>query len=192
MSEKSGIYWINWANANAPNSKSLTALEPAFGLNVLKFIDSLVTGGATVKVEATRRSAKRAYLFHWCWMIYLEKCQASAATGMSGVDIQWDHGDKAASIKGAGEMVTGFGLALPHNHKSEVAPALKSNHIDGKAIDMDIKWYNKIKVKKNDGKLVELSYQPHVNSNTALIEVGKSFGIIKHLHDAPHWSFNGR
>ena len=69
---------------------------------------------------------------------------------MEGVDIQWDHADDAGSRRGAQEMVTGFALAVPP--KSVNAPATTSNHIVGKAIDMDITWSGTITVKDKNGK----------------------------------------
>lgn len=109
---------------------------------------------------------------------------------MAGVDVQWDHGDDAKSKAGAKEMVSGFGLAVPP--KSTNAPGLKSNHISGKAIDMNIKWTGKIKVKKKDNTEVEVTYMQNVNSNTVLHAIGESYGVKKLKTDAPHWSYNGR
>ena len=87
-------------------------------------------------------------------------------------------------------MVTGFGLAVPP--KSNIAPSLTSNHIAGKAIDMDIKWTGKKKFKKKDGTEVEVPFMSDVNSNTKLHEVGESYGVKKNKSDAPHWSHNGK
>ena len=58
------------------------------------FIKALRDAGAEVDVSATKRSDKRAYLFHWCWRIGLGKVKASAATAKPGVDIEWDHGNE--------------------------------------------------------------------------------------------------
>jgi hypothetical protein len=159
-------------------------------MNVESFIKSLEEGDATIKVTATKRSPKRAYLFHWSWKIYLGKCQPKDATPMAGVDIEWDHGDLAKSKDGAKEMVTGFGLAVPP--RSTVPPSLTSNHITGKAIDMDITWVGTKKFKKKDGTEVEVTYMQNVNANTKLHQVGESYGVKKHKSDAPHWSHNGR
>jgi hypothetical protein len=87
-------------------------------------------------------------------------------------------------------MVTGFGLAVPP--ASTVAPSLTSNHISGKAIDMNIKWAGKITVKKKDGTEVEITYTANPNSNTKLQEVGESYGVKKHKKDKPHWSHDGK
>jgi hypothetical protein len=190
MPTKSGIYWVTWASTNAKNSKNLDDLETSFRTNVQAFIKALTDAGATVDVTATKRSEKRAYLFHWSWKISQGKCKPSEATALAGVDIQWDHGDLAKSKAGTLEMVTGFGLAVPP--KSINAPALKSNHIEGKAIDMTIKWNGSIKVKKKDGSEVQVAYSSDANANTILHSIGESYGVLKLKTDAPHWSYNGR
>jgi hypothetical protein len=87
------------------------------------------------------------------------------------------------------EMVHGFGLAVPP--KSTDAPALRSNHIAGKAVDMNITWTGTIKIKKKDGAEVSVAYMADPNANTKLHEVGKSYSVIKRLTDAPHWSVDG-
>ena len=190
MDKKSGKHWLQWADLNAPNSTGLFYLDPCFRADVGNFVLALITAGARVKVNATRRSEKRAYLFHWSWKIAEGWCKPSEAKSMTGVDIIWDHGNKVASMNAAKDMVRAFGLA-PYP-RSKVAPALRSNHISGKAVDMEIIWTDKIKVKKKDGQLVEIKYQSNPNTNTKLIETGKSYGVIKHKNDAPHWSVNGK
>lgn len=189
MAEKSGTYWVTWANAHARNSSSLDDLDSDFKDKAKAFIKALEDAGATVDVTATKRHENRAYLFHWCWKIALGKCKTSEAPAKTGVDIQWDHGDDAKSKAGAQAMVTGFGLAVPP--ASDEAPALTSNHISGKAIDMDIEWTGKITVKKKDGKEVEVAYKSDVNANATLHEIGDSYGVKKLKSDAPHWSYNG-
>jgi hypothetical protein len=190
MATKSGIFWVTWANAHAQNSSKIEHLGEPFRANAMAFIAALRAAGARVDVSATKRSARRAYLFHWSWKIALGKCKASEATAITGVDIQWDHGNDAASKKGAQEMVAGFGLAVPP--KSINAPALTSNHIAGRAIDMDITWTKTITVKDKHGKAVAIAFMPEVNLNTGLHAVGATYGVIKLVTDAPHWSHNGR
>jgi hypothetical protein len=190
IDRKSGKQWVQWADMNAKNSKNLSDLNPLFKPKVEEFIKALTDAGATVKVQATRRNNKRAYLFHWSWKISLLKAKPTDAGTMLGVDIIWDHGDQKKSITGAAEMVSGFGLAVPPS--STVAPSLVSNHIEGKAIDMEIVWNNTIKVKKKDGTAVEITHMPNPNNNVKLISVGESYGVFKLKTDKPHWSFNGR
>ena len=189
MPLKSGTYWVTWANAHAVNSDSLDDLEPSFKNNVNEFISALTNAGANVRVSATRRNAKRAYLFHWSWKIAHGKCKPSDAKTMGGVDIEWDHGDDEKSKDAANEMATGFALAPPP--QSTRAPSLTSNHIEGKAVDMTITWTGMIKIAKKDGKEESVTFKNDVNSNTELHKVGESYGVKKLLDDAPHWSFDG-
>lgn len=190
MATKSGKYWVTWADTNAKNSTGINDLVEPFKANAKAFKKALEDAGATVVVSTTKRSDKRAYLFHWSWKISQGKCKPSEATKMVGVDIEWDHGDDAKSKAGALEMVNGFGLAVPP--KSVNAPSLTSNHISGKAIDMTITWTGKLKFKKKDETEVEITYMPNVNANTALHTLGESYSVKKLKTDAPHWSDNGR
>ena len=190
MGQKSGKYWVTWANTHAKNSKKTSDLESSFKKNAEAFIKALKDAGASVDIDTTKRSKKRAYLFHWSWKISLGKCKPSAPAKMTGVDIEWDHGDEKKSKAGAKEMVDGFGLAVPP--KSTNAPALNSNHITGKAIDMTIKWTGTIKTKKKDNTEVSVTYMSNVNANTTLHTIGASYGVKKLKTDAPHWSYNGK
>jgi hypothetical protein len=69
---------------------------------------------------------------------------------------------------------------------------LTSNHITGKAIDMNITWTGNLKVKKKDGTVVEVAFMSNPNLNTKLHAVGASYGVKKHTSDKPHWSVDGR
>jgi hypothetical protein len=149
MPTKSGTYWVTWADTNATNSSSVDDLIDPFKTSARAFIKALENAGAKVDVTATKRSEKRAYLFHWSWMIAQGRCKASDVSQTSGVDIQWDHGSDAASRQGAAEMVAGFGLAIPPT--SVNPPSLTSNHISAKAIDMNITWTGTLNVKRKDG-----------------------------------------
>jgi hypothetical protein len=190
MATKSGKYWVTWANTHAKNSNKVDDLEVTFKGAVKAFIKALKDAGATVDVSTTKRSDKRAYLFHWSWKISQGECKPSDAKKMIGVDIEWNHGDLAKSKAGALEMVNGFGLAVPP--RSINPPSLTSNHISGKAVDMTIKWTGTIKVKKKDGSEVSVTYSPNVNTNAVLHSIGESYGVKKLKTDAPHWSYNGR
>ena len=185
----SGIFWVTWANANAKNSTSVEDLAEPFRSNAKAFIQALRDAGATVDVSTTRRSDKRAYLFHWCWKIGLGQAQASDATALAGVDIEWDHGDAEGSKQGAKEMISGFGLAVPPS--STNAPALNSNHIAGTAIDMNIAWIGTMTIKMKDGTTESVVFMPDVNQNTKLHAVGASYGLKKLTTDTPHWSIDG-
>ncbi len=190
MPTNSGLSWVTWANMNAKNSTDLEDLEATFKQNVKDFKKALEDAGASIVVRTTKRSPKRAYLFHWSWKIALDKAKPSDATAMVGVDIQWDHGDDAKSKAGAQEMVTGFGLAVPPS--SINAPALTSRHIEGKAVDMDITWTGTIKVKNKSGVETEVVFNTNVNANTVLHTIGATYGVKKLITDRPHWSTDGR
>jgi len=184
MATDSGIYWVTWANTHAKNSNKVDDLEASFKAQVKAFVEALKSAGATVDVSTTKRSDKRAYLFHWSWKISQGKCKPSDAKKMIGVDIGWDHGDLAKSKAGALEMVNGFGLAVPP--RSIIPPSLASNHISGKAVDMTVK------VKKKEGTSVPVTYSLNVNANTVLHAIGESYEVKKLKTDVPHWSYNGR
>lgn len=186
----SGKYWVRWANVNAQNSDKLADLQATFRKKLEAFVKALEVAGAKVDIESTRRSKMRAYLFHWSWKIYLGKCRPKDARKLAGVDIQWDHHDRAKSKAGAKEMVLGFGLAVPPN--SNVAPSLTSNHITGNAVDMSITWKGTIQVPLKNGKLVAITYTPNPNTNKKLHLVGASYGVKKHTRDKPHWSIDGK
>jgi len=190
MDARSGAHWVAWANTHARNSRRIEDLEAGFRRNVEAFITALEDAGAHVEISATRRNPKRAYLFHWSWKIANGKCNAADAGRMAGVDIRWDHGEDAASQVGALEMTRGFGLAMPP--RSIYAPALSSNHIAGRAIDMTIRWTGTLQLAGKDGATQSVAWMPDVNSNLALQQVGASYGVRKLRSDAPHWSFNGR
>jgi hypothetical protein len=185
----SGANWVNWANTHAKNSTSVEDLDPSFRANVTSFIKALEDAGAEVDISTTRRSAKRAYLMHWAWLIALGKSKASEADSMIGVDIEWDHKDETKTENGAQQMVNGFGLAVPP--ASTVAPSLTSNHITGKAIDMTITWSGKIKIKNKQGIETEVEFMENVNKNTSLHAIGASYLVKKLTIDRPHWSFDG-
>lgn len=190
MDARSGAHWVAWANSHARNSRRIEDLEGTFRRGVEEFREALETAGARVEVSATRRSPKRAYLFHWSWKISQGRCKPADAEPMTGVDIRWNHGDDRQSKAGALEMVRGFGLAVPP--RSIYPPALSSAHITGRAIDMTISWRGSIEVAKKDGSVLRVSHTPDINANLALHAVGEPYGVRKLRSDAPHWSFNGR
>lgn len=189
MPKLSGKYWVQWANTHAKTSSRLNDLNPIFRGKVTAFIHALGDAGADVKVLVTRRSAKRAYLFHWSWMIAFGRCKPSEAKKMAGVDINWDHGNLTKSKNAAMEMVRGFGLAQPP--ASIYPPSLTSNHISGRAIDMLISWHGTIQVKKKNGDEVAITYTGNSHTSAALRIVGASYGVNKLLSDKAHWSYNG-
>ena len=182
----SGKSWY----ARFPGSSRVDDLEPAFREKVQAFLKAVRDAGATVSVNSTRRPPERAYLMHWCWMIVTKDQDASKVPAMAGVDINWWHGDQATSKKKAEEMVNAFGM-----RNLKVAPALKSRHIEGKAIDADISWKGTLTLREKDGTMRKIESGPRDSTNADLIAVAATYGVI-HYIDAPkdrvHWSTDGR
>ena len=92
--------------------------------------------------------------------------------------------DLKASRKAATAMVNGYGIAFQ--------PALKSRHVEGRAIDMTISWTGKLSIKTKSGVVTTVSSTPRNGFNADLRRVGKTFGVTKHPTDPPHWSTDGR
>lgn len=185
--QPSGRYWVTWIDRYAPNSMNEDDLDAMFRDKAKEFIAALKAAHATVKVRHTRRTEQASYLWHWAWKIAKRRCAPKDAKPYSKSppipNIQWDHGNLAKSIKGAQEMVDGFNLV----HE----PSLNSRHIPGLAIDMNITWTGTIKVRKKDGSNASIPYMINVNANTALHDVGESYGVKKLKTDKPHWSIDG-
>src|SRR5260221_490694 len=123
---------------------------------------------------------------YYSWTIANEEDDPTDVPKKDGVDIVWDHGNKDASIKAAREMAGLFHLA----HK----PSLKSNHIRGLAVDMDISWKGDLFLGPlPNGKFEGILEGPRNGAdNRQLHDMGELFGVIKLISDAPHWSYNGR
>jgi hypothetical protein len=157
---------------------------------VKKFIAALTAAGAPPSINATLRPKERAFLMHWCFRVAKENYDAEKVPEMAGVDIDWVHkdakGNKSvdASKLGASQMVDGYDIAY--------RPVLDSRHTEGNAIDMDISWSAaELKIKDGNGKDVSIKTGAKDGSNTELHKVGKSYGVIKLVQDAPHWSNDG-
>ena len=185
MTIRSGAAWV----PKFPGSHSVDDLETAFQAKVQKFVHTLSSAGATVTVNATYRPPERAFLMHWAWEIVKQHVDAHHIPAMAGVDIDWWHGDQAASEAAAQEMVDGYGL-----RNLGVAPALNSRHTERKAIDMNLSWTGTLLIANADGTTVTISSAPRDGTNGALIVVGATYGVIHFLHvsaDRAHWSTDG-
>jgi hypothetical protein len=127
---------------------------------------------------------------HWCWMIARKDQDAGKVPAMTGVDINWRHGDQATSKKKAEEMVDAYRM-----RNLKVAPALKSRHIEGKAVDAEITWTKTLTIRNKDGSMRKIESEPRDSTNADLIAVAATYGVI-HFIDAPkdkvHWSTDGR
>ena len=83
------------------------------------------------------------------------------------------------------DMVKLFNLAY--------RPSLTSNHIRGKAIDMNISWKGTLELTQPAPLLARIEGRPRTEQNRELHQIGASvFGVRKLISDPPHWSFNGR
>jgi hypothetical protein len=161
MSEPAGVIWC----PRYPTSTLISDLIEPFRDNTLEFVSAIESDGGRVTMMATYRPPERAYLMHYCCMIVGLKCERmppDAVPPMADVDIQWDLGDAATSIAAAAAMVKGYGIVFP--------AALVSRHTQHRAFDAEIVY--------------RLTGQP-------LWDMGKSFGVIKLISDAPHWSDDG-
>lgn len=181
-SELSGREWWRANQAKYPNSRDVSDLEPTFGSDVVRFMRELRQAGASVMITSTRRNAARAYLMHYSWKVAYGDVEPDEVPRFPGVNLRWDHGDAAASRENAREMMNLFGMA-------HIA-ALKSNHILGKAIDMDITWKGPLVLSSSK---VKIDGPPCSGQNRDLHSIAsKVFNVRKLVSDPPHWSANGR
>jgi hypothetical protein len=183
----SGAHW----REEFPDSKSTKDLNKKFGPRVDRFIAALRAAGASVSIGSTYRPAERAYLMHYAWQIAREKLDPRRVPEMEGVEICWLHKgedgqpDLDASREAAEAMVDAYNIVYE--------PSLKSRHTLRKAIDMTITWQGTLEIKDGKGKVVPIASEPrNGGGNKELWAVGKSYKVIKHAKDAPHWSDNGR
>ena len=146
-----------------PSSRSLDDLIQPFQDNVRRFNTAIESEGGIVEISATYRPPERAFLMHYCCMIVQGKMPADAVPPMAGVDIQWDLGSTQASIDAASAMMRGYGIVFP--------AALVSRHTQRRAVDQTITNF-------------------HLRGQ-ALWDMGRGFGVIKLVSDAPHWSDDG-
>jgi len=192
MYELSGKKWTSRFHG----SNSTKTLSPTFEPNVNAFLQSLKNADARITISATQRPPERAYLMHWSWKIARALINPDDVPKKTGVNIEWCHKnrdgkvDRSKSIQAAKDMVKEYGMT-----SLNVAPALKSRHTEGNAIDMNISWIGNLELKNKKGETVLINSLPTDGMNPQLHEVGKSFGVIKYhggSKDKPHWSTDGR
>ncbi|MDR6202504.1 hypothetical protein [Paraburkholderia graminis] len=118
QSELSGPAWV----ARFPDSRSTAQLERTFKTGVDAFIASMTAAGASVSVNPTYRPVERAYLMHYAYAIATGEVSPKDVPAQQGVDIQWDHGDLAASKAAAQQMVDVYGIVKE--------PSLHSRHTE--------------------------------------------------------------
>ena len=184
--ELSGAQWTQ----RFKGSKETKDLASTFRKAVDAFVDAMIEAGMQVRISSTYRPLKRSYLMHWCWQIQYKYVQPEDVPPMAGVDINWVHPTPAASLEAAKQMVRAFDM-----NALNTAPALRSLHNEGNAIDMSISWTGTVSVEDANGKLVEVKTLPRSGMNSQLKAIGASYGVKKFVggaKDKPHWSINGR
>jgi hypothetical protein len=181
----SGKDWWHANQGKYPNSREVADLDPGFRTRVVDFIGALEGASAIVRVSSTRRNTSRAHLMHYSWKVAYGEIDPADVPQRAGVQIIWDHGDVDDSRKAAKEMVQLFGMA-------HIA-SLTSNHIKGKAIDMNIDWKGALVLTKPAPLLARVETQPRTGQNRELHRIAAEvYGVRKLVSDPPHWSFNGK
>ena len=183
----SGASWC----AQYPTGTTIAELtDAAFQANVQAFRGAMVAAATpanalSISISATYRPPQRAHLMHYSYNVHkgtTSPADANAASAATGININWDHGDPATSRAKAGEMVTTYGIAY--------APALKSRHTEGKAIDWTITWSGSLMIARK-GETTPLDCTGNGTTSANLHAVGASYGVHKLTSDPPHWSTDG-
>jgi hypothetical protein len=132
---------------------------------------------------------------HWCWKFANGLVLPPQVPAHPDVTINWSHRrgghySISSSLDAARAMVGGYGMT-----GLRVAPALRSHHIAGLAVDMSVSWSGTLRLQDGQGAVVAISTLPRDGMNPQLHLVGKSYGVIKYhggAKDRPHWSIDGR
>jgi hypothetical protein len=88
--ELSGDQWVS----RFTESAKLDDLIEPFQTNVRSFKSAIEAAGASVRISATYRPVERAYMMHWSYLIAKGTKKAKDIPALSGVNIEWDHGDE--------------------------------------------------------------------------------------------------
>lgn len=185
---KSGAEWRAMAGDRGwQNSTDIADLDPSWGSKLSTFVDGLRENGASVTINAGLRHPKRACLMHYAWKVSHGQCspaEANSACAAQGINIDWDHGTPEASQAAAAALRDVFGLVA--------CASLTSNHISGRAVDMNITDVpDELEINgvtyqagpKADGKADEAK----------VAHIGKELGVIWYgSGDYVHWSHTGR
>jgi hypothetical protein len=183
-----------WA-ARFPVSTTTRDLTVPFRTNVDRFLAALRQAGATIVISSTFRTPERGYLMHWCWRIVNQNVNPVDVPSMAGVNINWVHDGRTPQearqrgVTAANEMVVEFNI-----QRLGVAPALRSHHMLGFGIDMNIQWGGTLSIANANADVVVIESLPRSGLNPQLHRVGATYGVIKYNRrgrDDPHWSDNG-
>lgn len=182
--EPSGAQW----HSRFPDETTLDALAEPFKSNVEEFLNAINNAGGNIRITSVKRPKERAYLMHWSYQIKNNSFPPQNVPNYDSigtVNIDWSHRDENGNIqldkaiKGASDM--------NELYKSRFQPSLTSNHTKGLAIDMYITNIIGKTVKLRSGGPDKL-----VSSQDDLWMIAKTYGVIKHPTDKPHWSYNGK
>ncbi|QNP50373.1 hypothetical protein H9K75_02840 [Diaphorobacter aerolatus] len=169
----SGASWVN----EFPTGTSTADLTPSFRDAVNAFIAAIDAAGGSVSISATYRPPERAYLMHYAWDIAKGTIQPDRVPAMTGVDIEWNHGNKTQSVNAAKAMVRAYEIV----HR----PSLTTNHAGRTAIDMQVSGMTNKTITDKKGKKVTIKKASDLHA------VGATYGVHKLLSDPPHWSADG-
>jgi hypothetical protein len=200
----SGAHWNGIATARwGGDPPNISELESSFGTDLQKFMDMLTANNITPYLTAAFRPKQRSYLFKYCLDVSKGRIAPKDVPAMDGVEIIWDHGNNAASRKGAEDLANSFGLvgvaAHPSNHNKGTAADMKMDfsgntantltyEIGGKTVT------RKIKVSDEARKGVSASGKSISGiESRELSKAGADFHLKRALdNDIVHWSRSGR
>jgi hypothetical protein len=186
--QRSGANWVRIADQNGwSNTTAFSALDASWGPRAEAFVTELRSAGAQVRVTAGLRHPNRAFLMHYAWGVahgQYTPAQANAACRGRGIDIEWDHGDQAASRAAAQALVNAFGLVRQ--------ASITSNHIRGLAMDIEISGLP-ASINMN-GKTYSTQRGASGSAAAASVApIGRDMGVLWFgAGDYVHWSQNGR
>lgn len=187
MAEYAGPAWV----ARFPGSDRIADCVDPFKTNLAKFVLALKNGGSDVRIVATFRPPERAYLMHYaCWIKgfrdkqgIFQQAEPATIPPMTGVDIDWTCGGNFARAKAfASQMVSGYGIVYP--------AALNSRHTQGRAVDMHITVPAGATISDAAGHAFIIAGGAD-GTDSRIVAIGKTFGVIKLASDPPHWSDDG-
>ncbi len=176
----SGAQWVRFF----PGSNSIDDLASPFRQRVLAFQKALKDAGASITITATYRPPQRAYMMHYSVALNNRDITPWDVPPMVGIDIDWVHYTDAASYQAARDMVNAFDIG------SNPA-ALQSRHTQALAIDWIISWNPPMRIRNGNGQTVTIGTPTDGNDNSALWDVGATYGVYKLEYDPPHWSVDG-
>ncbi len=196
----SGVAW----NARWPGGdRSIGDLNAQFRPRVEVFVAAMAQAGITVQPQSTLRSPERAYLMHFSYLVakgLLAPQDVPAYVPIAGETapgVCWLHrtatgaADPKASVTAAAQLLSALGV----DTSLRTPPALRSRHITGDAVDMQLSWSAPaVTVEDATGRMVKITSKPHDGTNPDLIAVGAGYGV-DHFSpvsvDRNHWSSDG-